>query len=183
MPITEGHSIVHAPNPPGQKGTDASSIQPDPNQTPRATRPRQLHAAITMLYAIFDEALARTNTARPAVGSPDLITSQSREGGRVYSERGYHGSLRTVSLFPVVPRSEADRFGGVYVTPSGAAGPLYLVPMLYGDAVHWWVLRTWQSFTAPDADDLFLAIFEGDTAAGRRLERLYGRDLCVIALH
>jgi hypothetical protein len=183
MPITERHSMVQAPNPPGQEGIDASPIQPNPNQTPRATRQQQLHTAITRLYAIFDEALARANTARPAVGSPDLITSQSREGGRVYSERGYHGSLRTVSLFPVVPRSEVDRFGGVYVTPSGAAGPLYLVPMVYGDAVHWWVLRTWQPFTARDADDLFLAIFEGDTAAGRRLERLYGSDLSVTALH
>jgi hypothetical protein len=142
-------------------------------------RRRQLRAALVMLFAVFDEAQARANRRRLAEGRPDLIARETRESERLYSEAGYHGSLRTLSLFPALPVADAHLFGGVYVTHTGVRAAIYLVPALELEPIHWSVQRTGHPFTARDADDLFLAVFDEDAEASKRLAPLHGVDLFV----
>jgi hypothetical protein len=183
MRITERCGTVEETTQSGLQHEPIPSAQLGTAPVPPATYRRELQDAITMLYVLFDEAQARTNEVRLAAGSPVLIGGEAHGGGRLYSVRGYHGSKRTLSLFPVLPRIDGEHFGGVYVTPSGAAGPLYLVPAPAHDPCRWWVLRTWLPFAAQDADDLFLAVFESDTGAGKRLARLYGSEPAVPVRH
>lgn len=127
-----------------------------------------------LLYALFDAAHERINQARLASGRPDLIHRQSCEGERWYSEPGYRGALRTLTLFPRLSLAEAPGFDGVYVAHCGAGTPISLVPVRESDPAHWCVQETGLPFTAREANDLFLAIFEADIAAARRLAGLYG---------
>jgi hypothetical protein len=79
-------------------------------------------------------------------------------------------------LFPALPVVAAHPFRGVYVTQSGACAPIQLVPAFDGDDVHRLVQRTGSPFTAREADDLFLAIFDDDAAAVGRLASLRGLE-------
>lgn len=179
MRTTEHHCIDQQASQHEMEGRRMAPPQLDPSPALLAVRRRQLRAALALLYALFDEAQVRVNQARLAAGRSDLIACERREGERLYTGRGYRGVLRTLSLFPRLPVADAHLFGGVYITHSGAGTPIYLLPALDRDPVHWWVQQTGCPFTAREADDLFLATFEADVAAAKRLEALHGIDLFV----
>jgi hypothetical protein len=125
--------------------------------------------AITVLWALIDEAVEQANAALEDAGLAERIGTRRTSREYWLSMAGPSGEPREIALFVSLRAVEGRASGGAHITTSQTRATIYLVPSVHGGRLRWIVARTGRDFTAHVVDDLLLSVFGDDPAATVRL--------------
>ena len=133
-------------------------------------------AAIAALWSLFDTAYSEANAAFEAMGEPGRISVTRTPAQRIYTTTAPDGSLRTITIFLVLPVADGRLCGGAYIATNRSRLAMYVVPGVEQGRVRWRVANGGQAFTSEIVHDLFLGVFGDDPEATLRLSPLSGHD-------
>jgi hypothetical protein len=125
--------------------------------------------AITVLWALLDEAIEQANAALEDAGLAERIGTRRTSREYWLSMAGPGGEPREMALFVSLQAVQGRASGGAQITTSQTRATIYLVPSVHGGRPRWIVARTGRDFTPHVVDDVLLSVFGDDPAATVRL--------------
>jgi hypothetical protein len=126
-------------------------------------------SAITMLWAMFDEAVEQANGALERSGAVERILLHRTMREYRLSMMGREGEERQIAVFASLVSVGGRPSGGALITTNQTRASIVLVASLTGRRVRWTISESGTAFSERVIGDLFLSVFSDDPAATRRL--------------
>lgn len=143
---------------------------------PRADAAVWLPGAITLLWALLDEAVSQANQALEQAGLDERIAVRRTEREYWLGLPGPDGGERQIAVFVSARPHGAAISGGAHVTTSETRARIDLVPTAEGGRLRWLIPAAGRELTAGVVDDLILSVFADDAEAARHLSGFYTAD-------